>query len=123
MLVVAAALVALLGIAHSILGEVAIIRPMERQTQLPKLRGADFPLNTIRFAWHVTSLLALGFAVVLLQLASGIPPHAVVAAIGWTLLACSVLPLVWSRGRHPSWIIFIIAGALCLLSAAGIAWQ
>lgn len=120
MLFVAAALLAVLGIAHSILGEVYILRPLQRQAELPRLRGAEFPLSTIRFAWHVTSLFALGVAVALFQIATGMSIGAIVAAIGWTLLACSVLPLVYSRGRHPSWIIFIAAGVLCVLWASGL---
>lgn len=119
MLFVAAALVAVIGVAHSILGEIYILHPLYRQPNLPKLRGAEFPLSTIRFAWHVTSLLLLGVAVVLLQVASGISVDAVVAAIGWTLLACSALPLIYSRGKHPSWILLLSAGAACLLWASG----
>lgn len=119
MLLVAAVLVAVIGVAHSILGEVYILRPLYRQTELPKLRGAEFPLGTIRFAWHVTSLLLFGIAVVLVQIATRMSLDAVIITIGWTLLASSALPLIYSRGKHPSWILLISAGAVCLLSASG----
>ncbi|MHA6668379.1 hypothetical protein ACX3O0_05870 [Homoserinimonas sp. A447] len=116
MLFVAASLMAALGIAHSILGERYIITWLLRH-DLPKLfGGSDFAAGTIRFAWHITTVLALGFAAVLALIALHASESAILAAVGWTLIACGLLPIYFTRGRHLSWIVFFAAGALCLLA-------
>ena len=118
MLVVASVLMLVLAIGHSLLGERFILVPLSRQEELPHLAGAAFPLATLRFAWHVTSMLALAIAAALAAFAFGSTTEAAVAAIGWCLIAASLLPLVFSRARHPSWIVLAAAGGLCVLWAA-----
>ncbi|HET6765603.1 MAG TPA: hypothetical protein VFH27_18115, partial [Longimicrobiaceae bacterium] len=76
-----------------------------------------FTARTLRFAWHLTTVMALGFAAVLLQLAEGATAPVLVRTIGWTLVVSGLLPLVHTRGRHLSWIVLFAAGALCLYSA------
>jgi hypothetical protein len=123
MLYIAAGLIAALGLFHSILGEIYIVRRLLRREDLPKLfGGVEFTRGTIRFAWHITTLLALGISVMLVQFAVGAHATAIVAAIGWTLLACAVLPIVYTRGRHLSWLVFLVSGVACLLWSAGV-WQ
>jgi hypothetical protein len=117
MLFVAALLIGALGIAHSILGERYIIRWLLRH-ELPRLfGGTEFAAGTIRFAWHITTVLALGVAVMLTLFALDASTSAVVGSIGFTLIACGVLPIYFTRGRHLSWIVFFAAGFLCVLSA------
>lgn len=117
-LFIAAALLVALGAFHSILGERYIIRRLLRREDLPKLFGGrEFTAGTIRFAWHITTLLAFGVAAVLVLAAVDADQRAVVAAIGITCLACAVLPIVFTRGRHLSWAIFLAAGVLCLVAA------
>lgn len=115
MLYAASALVAVLGVAHSVLGERYIIRRLLRRDDLPKLfGGAEFTARTIRFAWHVTSVLAIGLAVVLALFAADATQRVIVGVLGVTLLASGVLPLVFTRGRHLSWVVFFAAGGLTL---------
>jgi len=119
MLHAAAILIAALGIAHSILGERYILIRLFRRNDLPRLfGGVEFTVRTLRFAWHVTTVLALGLSVVLFQLAGRATAQAMASAIGWTLVLCGLLPLLFTRGRHLSWLVFFAAGALCLLWAA-----
>lgn len=118
MLYFAAALIALLGLAHSVLGERYILTRLFRR-DLPKLFGGpELTRSTLRFAWHLTTVLAWALAALLVQLAG---PHAaadLVRTIGWALLLSGLLPLVSTRGRHLSWVILFAAGGLCLASAA-----
>ncbi|MCP2638275.1 hypothetical protein K0817_017105 [Microbacterium sp. HD4P20] len=117
-LFIAATLLVALGLFHSILGERYIIRRLLRRDDLPKLFGGpEFTAGTIRFAWHITTLLAFGVAAVLVLAALDADQRAIVAAIGITCLACAVLPIIFTRGRHLSWAIFLVAGALCLVAA------
>jgi len=115
-LFVAAGLVAVLAIAHSVIGELRLIRPIAARDDLPPLYGTTaFTGATLRFAWHVTSVLALGLAVLLAEVAVDAPPEALAPTIGWTLIACGILPLVYTRGRHVAWVVFFAAGVLCLI--------
>src|SRR5690554_3064801 len=117
MLFVAALLIGALGIVHSVLGERYLIRWLLRH-DLPKLLGdTGFAAGTIRFAWHMTTVMALGLAALLALLAVDAPQSALVATIGYTLIACGVLPIYFTRGRHLSWLVLFVVGGLCLLSA------
>lgn len=112
--VVAAVLIALVGVAHSYLGERYILIRLFRRGNLPELfRNADFTKRTLRLAWHITTVLAFGFAAVLVVLAS--PGREDVRTIGRIISAtfalCGFVALVGSRGSHLSWIAFFaIAG-------------
>jgi len=115
MLLIAALLIGALGVAHSVLGERYIIRWVLKQ-DLPKLfGGTEFAAGTIRFAWHITTVLALGVATLLALVEFDAPRSAAVGVIGWTLIACGVLPIYFTRGRHLSWLVFFAAGSLCVL--------
>lgn len=66
----AAALTVGIGIAHSWLGERYILIRLFRRGDLPPLfGGADFTKNTLRFAWHLTTLAWLGLAGILVVIA------------------------------------------------------
>jgi hypothetical protein len=114
-LIVAAFLVLLLAVAHSALGERYILIRLFRRDDLPKLLGsADFTKQTLRFAWHITSLAWLGLAALILVLAASpegtrLTEARIVAAVfGLSGLAA----LLGSRGRHLSWIVFLAIAAL-----------
>ncbi len=83
-LVTAAVLVILTGLAHSILGERYILIRLFRRQELP-----EFTKNTLRFAWHLTSVAWWGIASILLVLAySGDAPPVFPVA-----MALNVCPL------------------------------
>jgi hypothetical protein len=117
MLLAAAALMFLLGLAHSVLGERYLLIRLFRRPDLPKLFGDTwFTTRTLRFAWHLTTVIAWGLAVVVLQL--GQLPDTAGRSIGTTLaitlLVSGLLPLLFTRGRHLAWVVLFAAGALVL---------
>lgn len=114
MLYFAAALIAILGLAHSILGERYILIRLFRRDVPTLFGGMDFTRRTLRFAWHFTTVLAFGIAALLVQLAGGASTVMLTATIGWTLVLSGLLPLVHTRGRHLSWVVLFAAGGLCL---------
>ena len=68
----AAVLLIAIGFAHSYLGERYILIRLFRRDSLPKLfGGTEFTKNTLRFAWHLTSLAWFGFAVILISMGLG----------------------------------------------------
>jgi len=114
-LLAAAGLAVLLAAAHSYLGERHILIPLLRRNDLPNVfGGAQFTKYTLRVAWHITTVLAVGLACMLAALST---PDGVSAArqahiISATSAASAVLALVGSRGRHLSWIVFTVIAAL-----------
>jgi hypothetical protein len=115
-LYVAAFLLALVGVAHSWLGERYILQRLFRREDLPKLFGSSaFTTRTLRFAWHITSVAWWGHAAILVLLAH--PPLRagdVGLAIGCTFLIHCAIALIGSRGRHLSWVAFLIIGCLVI---------
>jgi hypothetical protein len=114
-LVSAAILAVLLAAAHSYLGERYILIRLFRREDVPKLfGGTTFTKRTLRFAWHITSVMALGFAGLLIVLAQpdGADPRVQARIIAATFAACGVVALVGSRGRHPAWLAFFVMAAL-----------
>ncbi len=105
---VAAALVAALALAHSVLGERFILRPLFR-LGLPPLFGDDsFTKQTLRFAWHALTLAWWGLAVLLVLVP--VEAQRLVGAVAIGMLAVtSVMTLLISRGRHLSWLVEWVA--------------
>jgi hypothetical protein len=114
MLQAAAVLIVLLGIAHSVLGERCILTRLFRR-ELPTLFGGpEFTRSTLRFAWHLTTVLAFALGAVLWLLAGNPSAELLARVLGWFLVVSGLLPLVFTRGRHLSWVVLFAAGGLCL---------
>jgi hypothetical protein len=116
---IAAALIFALGAAHSYLGERYLLMRLFRRDSLPKLLGGtEFTKQTLRFAWHLTTVAWWGLALLLLQAAQGeLTTASTVRVIGWTAIVSGLFPLVFTRGRHLSWIVMFAIGALALMWA------
>lgn len=120
LLQLAAILMFLLGLAHSVLGERYILVRLFRREGLPKLFGGTaFTTRTLRFAWHITTVLWWGFAALLWQVATGsITPADVLTVIACTSIVAGLLPLVITRGRHLSWLVLFVVGGIALWYAS-----
>ncbi len=78
-------------------------------------------MRTLRFAWHITSIAGLGFAAILISLAS--PPvsaQTIGSIVGCTFLLHFAIALGASRGRHLSWIVFLAIGVIAIYATYGI---
>ena len=107
------------GVAHSVLGERYILIRLFRHEGLPKLfGGTEFTTQTLRFAWHITTIAWWGFAAILVQLAQGsISTHGVALVIGVTFCTSAFITLAASRARHLAWLIFLFIGGVALYAA------
>ena len=114
----AAALMIALGIAHSVLGERYILTRLFKRNDLPKLFGsANFTKDTLRFAWHITTITWWGIAALFIVMAQMPITTAQVSFIfGVMFLVSGIIALVASRGRHFSWIVFLTVAGLLLYS-------
>lgn len=114
----AAALAVGIGVAHSWLGERYILIRLFKRDELPQLfGGTEFTRNTLRFAWHITTLAWIGFAAILISMAEGALSTAIVGVIiSATFGAHFIVALVASRGRHYSWIVFLAIAVLSFVA-------
>lgn len=116
----AAILLVVIGIAHSYLGERYILIRLFRKGDLPKLYGGTvFTKNTLRFAWHLTTVAWFGFAFLLIHLSGGLLSENVVGdIIAFTFLVHGIVSLVGSKGKHFSWPVFIIIGIVVFYASS-----
>ncbi|RYE83873.1 MAG: hypothetical protein EOP19_12890 [Hyphomicrobiales bacterium] len=116
----AGVLMILIGIAHSVIGEILIFRQLRSGTIVPLLAPAPLRERHLRILWanwHLCSVLGWGLAALLIQfaMAPNLSAQALsIRIIAIATLAGSGLVLYATRGRHPGWF--------GLLAAAGLAW-
>lgn len=115
--VASAVLVIGLAVFHSLLGELFLVRRLLRRENLPRLFGEDeFTKLTLRYAWHLLSIVWVGMGALLLWASgseNGTAGRAV-GLVGLTQAASAAWVLIATRGRHLSGIV--------LLAAAVLAW-
>jgi len=116
LLIIGATLAVLIGAAHSYLGEQYILVRLFRRSDLPQLFGSDtFTKQTLRFAWHLTTITWIGLASVVIigvVVPSSEQISAILKAISTTFFVSSVVTLVASKGRHFAWIVFLSISVL-----------
>jgi hypothetical protein len=118
LLLIAACLAVLLAAAHSLLGErLVFARLAQRQAPGSADRMPDRHYAALRTTWHLTSLLGLGFAGLLFQLAGDdVPDPRWLLLITLLFIAAAGYWIWGTRGRHPGWIVMVMI-AICT------AWQ
>ena len=121
MLLMAAALATLAtAFAHSYFGERRLIGPLVASDD--GVMSRLLAKQVIRFAWHLTSLLWIGQALLLLRAAAD-PQYFdldLIAGIGILHLAIGLFDAVATRGRHIGWPLLTAIGCFALLSL--VAW-
>jgi len=114
MLLVGSFLLFFIGLVHSYLGEKFILIRLFKRENLPKILGSDwFTKRVLRFAWHLTTIAWWGFAAILYFLTNPSEnfQSEILITISVVFLISGVISLIFSRGKHISWLIFF-----------GIAW-
>ena len=120
LLYVAALLAIGLGVAHSVLGERYILMRLFRRSDLPHLFGSSqFTVQTLRFAWHLTTIAWFGLGALLLHAGRGdLTVPGMLRVIGITFMVSGLLPLLFTRGKHLAWPVMFAIGALAFWGAA-----
>ncbi|KQZ44216.1 hypothetical protein [Duganella sp. Root1480D1] len=119
MLTIAALLLFLTGLAHSYLGERYILIRLFKRDNMPKLfGGTGFTTGTLRFVWHLLTLVWWGIAA-LVFLASGnqLETKTVLQVFSIIALVSGLFPIYFTRGRHLSWILFFAVATLLWLGS------
>ncbi|MGY1424134.1 hypothetical protein [Lysobacter sp. A289] len=119
LLYLAAFLAVALAVAHSVLGERYILVRLFRRDDLPKLFGSsEFTIRTLRFAWHITTVAWIGLAALLVHAGrDDLSTSGVLRIIGATFVASGFLPLLFTRGKHLSWLVLFTIGGIALWCA------
>ncbi len=120
----AAILAFLVGLVHSVLGEVMIFGRMRHRGFIPTNGGGVLRESNVRIlwaSWHVLTVLGWGMAAILLLLAlpSSQPyAHPLFAqAIALSMLLGSALVAIGTKARHPGWIGLIGVAVLVWLGS------
>jgi hypothetical protein len=113
LLIIAALLTFVVGIAHSLLGEKYLLMRLFRRQDLPKLAGSTtFTVRTLRFAWHITTVAWWGFAAMLwLAAHDELTQEHALHLLAITMLVTSTMILIASRGKHLAWPVFAAIAA------------
>ncbi len=110
----AAALFLLVSGLHSILGERFILRAPLTMSW-PNPQSERFKKQTLRFAWHLTSLTWIGLGVLIL----GSPSSFTLDVLSGIALLSGALAFVVSRAAHLAWPIFLSIATLLQVGAHG----
>ena len=114
MLLIGTILLLIIGLIHSYLGEKYLLIRLFRRDNLPKLLGSDwFTKRVLRFAWHLTTLAWWGFSAILYVLSN---PNVnvqneILIIIAVVFVLSGVVSLLFTRGKHLSWLLFFIIAA------------
>lgn len=121
MLALALVLLIATGLAHSYLGERYLLMRLFKRQDLPKLLGSTaFTIGTLRFVWHLTTVAWWGLAYLIFAAWQGpLGRDQVLTVIGVTSLVSAAFPLYFTRGRHLSWIVFLLIGVLVIAARSG----
>ncbi|MFZ2753323.1 MAG: hypothetical protein WAZ48_07730 [Lysobacteraceae bacterium] len=121
--IAAAVLAFVVGLVHSVLGEIMIFRRMRKPGRvIPTDGGAILLGSNVRIlwaSWHVLTVFGWGMAAILVWMSRPASGSADITAIGhaieMSMLIGSVLVLVATKGRHPGWIGLLGVAALVWL--------
>ncbi len=110
--IAAAALASIVGLVHSVLGEIMIFRRMRKSGRIiPTDGGAILSGPNVRIlwaSWHVLTVFGWAMAAILVELAKptarGSGNDVVEQAIMVSMLVGSVLVLIATKARHPGWV-------------------
>jgi hypothetical protein len=124
--VAAASLAFVVGLVHSVLGEVMIFKRLREERLEPTTGGALLRESNVRIlwaSWHVLTVLGWSIAAILVWLSQPALRVAGQALIEQTIivamLASSALVLVATKGRHPGWAGLVGVAVLIWLGRAG----
>ncbi len=122
LLTLAALLIFLTGLAHSWLGERYLLRRLFKRDKLPAVLGSTaFTTGTLRFVWHLLTVVWWGLAALVMLAAQGpLEGRTVLQVLAGIAAGSALFPLVFTRGRHLSWLAFLAIAGLLWWGAAGL---
>jgi hypothetical protein len=112
----------IVGLVHSVLGEVLIFRRLRSRGIIPTHGGELLRERHIRIlwaSWHILTVLGWCVATILWCLAQTFPlgpsPHFVARAIAVAMLTSATIIFVSTKARHPGWVGLLGVAVLVLV--------
>lgn len=110
----AAGVVALVvGVIHSLLGEILIFRHLRNKTLVPALGAPPLRERHIRIlwaSWHIPTVFCWAFTAVLLNIST------LERAAIFAFSASAMLVLIGTKGKHPGWLGLLAVAVLIWLA-------
>ena len=110
-LVIAGSVAILVGLVHSILGEVLIFSRLRNNEIVPTSAPPPLQQRHVRIlwaSWHIVSIFGWAFGAILLRMAFPATDHIfflfVKNSIVVSMLVSALLVLIATKGRHPGWV-------------------
>ena len=110
-LAVAAGIIFLTGIVHSVFGELLIFKRLRQKNKSAENGQAGLPIvyqRIIWASWHIVSVFGWGFGAILLWLSLHTEKSKFTEFVEYTIIVsmfiASMLVLIGTRGKHPGWI-------------------
>ncbi len=118
--VATAAIALVVGLVHSVLGEILIFRRLREPGRLVPTQGGTLlgegHVRILWASWHIVTVFGWAIGAVMLRLAWAAANEEVAAfavnVFALSALAASALVLLGTRGKHPGWI-GLLAMAAC----------
>ena len=123
LLIIAAIIALLVGVVHSILGEILIFKKIRDSGVIPTKAVPPLEGRNIRIlwaTWHLASVFGWAFAGILYSIAMGYESITTVVlnATMFAFAGGSLLVLIATKGRHPGWIGLLAVALLVFFSGA-----
>lgn len=120
LLVSAGLLSIVVGLVHSVLGELLIFKNLRNNSLVPNVAVPPIRQRNIRIlwaTWHLASILGFAMGLILIQLAGvSAPPSFVVQPIAFSMALAGALVFYATKGRHPGWAGLLGVAVLCWLA-------
>lgn len=117
----ASSLCFILGIAHSVIGEMLIFKNYRNKGNIIPIKSKEIRERHLRIiwaTWHLASILGCGFGFILYKIAKYKEiyymkfTNEVILIIIISFISSSLLIFYATKGKHPGWFIFMLIAIL-----------
>ncbi|WP_282079507.1 hypothetical protein [Aquimarina algiphila] len=124
-LFIAGILCFILGLSHSIFGELLIFQQKKNNKKIiPTIVKSDLKERHLRIiwaTWHIASFFGWCVGAILIKIAlkqtilNAELIEFIISSIAIAMFCSSFLVLFGTKGKHPGWVVFLVIGILTLL--------
>lgn len=120
--IVAAIITVIVGVVHSVLGEILIFRKLRKRGLIPAEPAPPLKARHVKIiwaTWHLASVFGFGISGILLSLSNSVlpPDPVIINALLFAFIVGSLLVCFATRGKHPGWVALLVAAALVYLGS------
>lgn len=120
LLLIAGLLALVVGVVHSLLGEVLIFKKLRNHTLIPTIAPAPLLEKHVRIlwaTWHIASIFgwALGILLIKISIGQELASSEYIQYTGWAMFCSGVLVFIATKAKHPGWVGLCMVGILCWL--------